>query len=84
MALDLPRFNSLKSSADAARREAAQAEGALRQLMRQLKDDFDCDTLEEAEAKAAKAERDAAKAERKAETAMAEFEKQWGEKLEGR
>lgn len=84
MPLDLARFNRLKESADDAKRETAQAEGALRQLMRQLKDEFDCDSLEEAEEKAAKAERDAAKAEKKYETALTEFEKKWGGKLEGK
>ena len=79
--ISVDRFNELKKSADDARRAAAQAEGAQRQLMQQLADEFDCQTLETAERKAAKLEKEAKAAERRAEELLAEFEETWGEKL---
>ena len=79
--ISVDRFNELKKSADDARRAAAQAEGAQRQLMQQLADEFDCQTLETAERKAAKLEKEAKAAERRAEELLEEFEETWGEKL---
>ena len=79
--ISVDRFNELKKSADDARRAAAQAEGAQRQLMQQLADEFDCQTLETAERKAAKLEKEAKAAERRAEELLAEFEETWWEKL---
>lgn len=41
----------LKKEIDAAKTETAQLEGQKKELMRQLKENWDCDTVEEAEAK---------------------------------
>lgn len=45
------RFNSLKRSFDKASREVSELHGALKQVEANLKEEFDVDTVEEAEEK---------------------------------
>ena len=46
--MDLERYEDLKRRVQQAERSQSQAEGALKQLMTQLKEEFDCDTIEQA------------------------------------
>jgi len=79
---NLDRYQKLKGKADELQREADRAEGALEQLMDKLKDEFDCETLEEAEKLSKKLEKEAKKAEEDFETAIDMFEEKWGDVLD--
>ena len=78
----LDRYQKMKRKADELRREADRAEGALEQLMEKLKEDFDCDTLEEAEQLSKRLEKEAKEAEEQFDVAVEEFEEEWGDELE--
>ena len=81
MTIDVERYQKLKDNVDRLQREADRAEGALDQLMVKLKEDYGCDTIEEAETKAAKLGKAATKAEVLFETAFAKFRVKWAEVL---
>ena len=49
MAVSAGEYDKLKARADKATADAAKAEGAMERALTQLKDDFDCDTVEDAE-----------------------------------
>lgn len=74
------KFRELKDAHEAAKSAAERAEGALRQLMSQLKSEFDCDSLEAAEEKLRKLQRQQTQEETALETALAKYEKEWKEK----
>ena len=79
----LDKLSKLKKQAESAQREADKAQGALEQILSQLKEDFDCETLEDAETLLDKlGEKERTKAEA-FDTALAEFEEKYGDKLGG-
>lgn len=82
MAIDLKRYQQIKSDVDRRQREADRAEGALTQVMTRLENEFGCKTLLQAKRKSAKAKQTADDDERKYEQAAEEFERKWGEELE--
>jgi hypothetical protein len=71
------KFRELKQAHESARTEAERAEGALIQLMSQLKSEFDCDTLEEAQEKLRKLQKQQAREQTELAVAIAEYEKKW-------
>lgn len=81
MPIDLDQYRRLKRQADDAKAEVDRAEGALSQLMKKLKEDFDCDTLDAAKSllKQKTAERD--EVEQKYNQELASFQKKWGDKI---
>lgn len=78
----LQELADLKSRLEHKRQEGDQASGALKQLMKQLKDEFGCDTLEEAEKKLAEMQADVAKKERKFDKKLDQFNKTFGAHLD--
>ena len=48
---ELDRYTQLKTQQTRAKESATRAEGAIGELMKQLKEQFDCDTLKDAKAK---------------------------------
>lgn len=78
MALDLKTYNRLKTAVDAKQKEADQCQGAFDLAMKQLKTDFDCDTIEEAKAKLARLEEKETAAKEAFEAKLTEFQKEWG------
>lgn len=76
------RFAALKAKADELAREAERAAGAEEQILRQLKKEFRCSSLEEGEKLLAQVEKDLERAERECEVALAKFEKHFGKLLE--
>lgn len=81
MPIDLEQYRRLKSKADSAKADYDRAEGALSQLMLKLKEDFSCDSVDEAEEllKVKKKERD--EAEEQYQTLLKKFEEKWGDRL---
>ena len=77
----LERYQKLKTQADRINREVAKAEGTKEHLLADLKKQFQCSTLEEARALLKKLQRESAAAEDAFDTALDEFQEQWGKVL---
>lgn len=71
------KFRQLRQAHENAKSEAERAEGALTQLMSQLKSEFGCDSLEEAQEKLRKLQKQQAREKEALEVAVAEYEKKW-------
>ena len=82
--IDLKRWEQLKAQVSKLRREADMAEGALRQLTARLETEFGCKTLAEAEEKLKRLERESDEANKQFSEALADFEAEWKDKLEGK
>ena len=78
---DLKRYNELKEKVEDIQKKADRAQGNLDQIMKQLKNDFDCDDLEEAKAILDKLEKELEETESEFDEAISEFEEKWGDKL---
>jgi len=74
---NLKRYMELKRRTEQAQQEADRAEGALEQIRKQLKKEFDCDTLEEAKKKLRLLEKQSQKAEVEFGNLMDKFEQEW-------
>jgi predicted nucleic acid-binding Zn-ribbon protein len=83
MTVDLKRYQYLKESVDDLQRESDRAEGALTQLMKELKAEFDCNSLDEAESLLKKTVKEVKQAEQTFEDAVDEFEEEWKHVLQG-
>ncbi len=79
--MDLKKFQRLKEKAEALRTEAEQAKGALNQLMTKLNEEYDCQSIEDAEKLLEKYEKEVKKAEEDYDKELISFEEEWGEKL---
>lgn len=79
--IDIEQYNRIKKKADQARADVQRAEGALDQVMKNLKDDFGCSTIEEAEAKLIELEEQEKAAEAAYQTELAAFQEKWGDLL---
>ena len=79
--MDLKQYENLKAQVEEAQRKVSQAEGALNQLTLQLKNEFNCDTLEQAEALLKQLVEKSEKLSEKHDLLLAKFEK-WKEKME--
>jgi len=82
MTVDLRRYEQLKQKVDQYQREADRAAGALAQLLERLKEEFGCDSIEEAEKLARKLKKERDKTEKEFAEALEEFETEWGGELE--
>ena len=81
MTVDLQEFNKLKSQVERLQRTADKAQGALEQAMEILKEEFGCDSVEEAKDLAEKYRKEARVLKEKFEEAETEFTEKWGEVL---
>lgn len=70
-------YRKLRERVDLSRSKAEQAKGSLETLMQQLKEEFECDTLEEAQTLVKDLEKKAARAEKALEQAVATYEAKW-------
>ena len=77
MAVDFDKYKRLKRQADRAATDAAEAQGALKQLMEQLTTEFKCESLDEGEILLAKYRTAAAKAEDAYTKALDLYEEKW-------
>jgi methyl-accepting chemotaxis protein len=74
---DLQRLNKIKQQVEQMQQKADRAEGALEQLMEQLKTEFDCKSVKEAKTKLEVMKEEVEELEKKFEEALTEFEKKW-------
>lgn len=72
----LEKYNQLKKQSEEAKQRASEAQGALNQIMKQLKKDFDCDTLEQAETKLKRLRWQGKQLQEKFDKELDEFERQ--------
>jgi hypothetical protein len=79
--MDLNRYNKLKSDVDRYNRDTDRAEGAYKQLMTRLKNEFGFDTLEQAEIEAEKMKRQRDKVAKQFDQELEAFDDKWGDKL---
>jgi len=75
-------YRRLKREVEDAKTEADRAKGALTQLMKQLKEEFDCDDLKAAKAMLADLEAKRDKAQKKFEHSLEDYEQKWSKKDE--
>ena len=81
--MDLKEFTRLKSKVDELQCRKDRATGALEQLRKQLKDEFDCESVEEAQKLLAKMEKEESKLEKDFDISLKEFNEKYGEMMEG-
>jgi len=74
---NLNDYLKLKKKVELAQTEADQAEGALGEVMKQLKKDFSCSTLKEAKQKLKKLEKQKTSSKEEFEEALEKFEEDW-------
>lgn len=77
MALDEQGFRKLKQEVEQARSDADRAQGTLDGLMAQLKEEFECETVEAAQQKLKKLQKKATDAETEFDEALAAYQKKW-------
>ena len=81
MAIDLDRFEELKSKVESLRRDRDRAEGALAQTMVRLKKEYGCRTLKEAKQLLTKTRKEAVEAEKSFKDELSDFNERWGDRL---
>ena len=79
--IDLKKYEKLRTDVERLQRDRDRAEGALSQLMGQLKSEFDCNDLGEAESLLVKLKREQSKVEASFNQALEKFEERWENKL---
>lgn len=78
----LRRFQHLQSQVEELKRKKSEAEGTLRYLESQLKEEFGCDDLSSAKKKLLQLEKQVQKAQQTYDNTLEEFEQKWGSVLE--
>ena len=73
----LDKYLSLKKRVESAQQEADQAEGAEREVMNQIADEFGCDTLNEAKRMLKQKRKQEVDSKEKFDTAFDKFEEDW-------
>ena len=73
----LDAYLSLKKRVDKSQQEADQAEGAIKEVTKQLKREFDCDTLNAAKRKLKQLEKQETTSKKAFDDAVEKFEKDW-------
>lgn len=79
--MSLDGYMELKKKVEQAQQRADKAEGALDQIMKRLKNEFDCNSLEEAESKLKTLQRKEVELKEKFEEAKEEFKEKWDDRL---
>lgn len=82
MAIDEVKFKRLKDKAKKAAQEADRAEGALEQEWKKLQDNYEVDSLEDAEGLLEELAKEEQQAEKKYEESLEAFEEEWGELID--
>jgi len=75
---ELKKYVDLKRRVEQAQQKADKAEGALEQVMEQLKEKFGCSTLKDAKKKLTLLKEQEQEIKIKFEDALEEFEENWG------
>lgn len=71
------KYTDLKERVDTAQRKADKAEGELEAQMDRLREEYECDSLEEANKKLKSLEKEEAKLIKKRDKAINDFEEKW-------
>ena len=79
--IDEQEYKKLKRLAEEAQSDKDRATGQLEAAMQRLRDEFECDSLEEAEALQKRLDKEAAKTEKEYDAAREAFKVEWGEKI---
>ncbi len=79
----LKKYMKLKKDVEVSRQRADREQGALDQLMKTLKKDFNCTTLKQAQKKLKNLQEQEVEAKEEFVEVMEEFEEKWEEKLQG-
>jgi len=74
-------FDRLKNTVEEAQQKADRAVGALEQITKQLKQEFDCKSIKEAEKKLLQLKKQEETEEQDFDKAMRIFKKKWGNKI---
>lgn len=82
MTINIQEFTKLKDKADKLKSEVDKAQGAIEQSMRELKDKFECETIEEAEQLLEELEKQVALLTKNYDDSLVKFKEEWEEKLE--
>ena len=75
--IDATEFEKLKSKLDKVEQRKQRAEGALEQQLKQLKTEFKCNSIEEAQLKLKELKREQKQLETKFETAFKKFSREY-------
>ena len=78
----LKDLEKLKRKADDLRQQRDRAQGRLEETEKRLKEEFEVDSLKDAEKLLEKLEKEETVAKEKFDDAMEDFEEKWGDKLE--
>lgn len=81
MALTLQRFQQLQKAVEKSQRDADRLSGTLERIQEQLKEEFQCSSLEAGRKLLAKLEKKEKELTQRFEQELAAFEEKWGEKL---
>lgn len=73
----LDKYLSLKKKVESAQQEADQAEGAEKEVMKQIKDEFGCGTLNDAKRTLRQRRKQEADSKEKFDSAFEQFEEDW-------
>lgn len=84
MTITLDQYHTLRRRAERLRQKAAEADGALKEVLRQVKEQFGCSTLKEAKALLAELEAKERKLGARYAAEMAKFQSKWGDVLDGK
>lgn len=82
MPISAARFEALRKQVEQGKRDADRAQGALAQVMQEIKAEFGCKTLEEAEKLYKKMEKELARDEAELQKKVEELEGKYDERLE--
>ncbi len=77
MTVKLNKYLALKKRVEDATKQVDQADGAIGEVMKQLKREFDCSTLNEAKRKLKQLEKQEVESKEKFDSAVEKFEKDW-------
>lgn len=80
--IDIDQYRQLKRKVDEARSTYERANGALSQLMEKLKEDFNCESIDEANELLQKKIKMRDSAEKEFQQALDQFNTKWADKLE--
>jgi len=77
MTIKLDKYLALKRRVESAQQKADQADGAIGEVMKQLKKEFGCSTLNEAKRKLKQLEKQEVESKEKFDSAVEKFEEDW-------
>ena len=78
----LDEFMKLTKQVEKAQQTADKAEGALGQVMKELKNEFDCNSIDTAEQKRKQLKKQVERSRNAFDTGLKKFKHDWSEKLE--